>query len=276
MNQPPEGLSCLQQIAILALAIGLTLTSAQLYRRPAVCQTFCWTESCPPRSCSCGEQGSGFPFFVLRDGNCGGSPISGWGRVGSEDLWGAGIRPGFFLNILFYFGVLWLVWKALLRLPRPPRPALAAALACVVPLLIIGLAVAYPYRPWQTIARPPLMERGGSANVYYSADELERVIEYQLVLPTSEIRQFYATYLPDDGWRYACSLGRLESSTPMIRMPSGWSSPCNAFSFAPGIESIDIYERYRLGGKRQLLGVLLSEKSASPDELRVVQLREFR
>lgn len=86
------------------LAIGLALLSLT-YVRPRDCSRLCE----PPEpllcgTCEIGEQKAGWPlpFFVDMPG--GGSPVSGWGRLGPEDL------PNpvtFILDVLFYSILLW-------------------------------------------------------------------------------------------------------------------------------------------------------------------------
>jgi hypothetical protein len=86
------------------MAIGLTLISLA-YIRPRNCTRLCEPSSpllCG--SCEIGQQKAGWPLPVFVDMPGGGSPVSGWGRLGWEDL------PNpvtFILNVLFYSVLLW-------------------------------------------------------------------------------------------------------------------------------------------------------------------------
>ncbi len=97
---------------IFLLATGLTLASL-LYVRPANCTSFCGEAiqaKCPPGSCLAGEQRAGFPLPVRIDDPGGGSPTSGWGILGPEDL------PNpftFLLDVAFYSLLLWGGWHIL-------------------------------------------------------------------------------------------------------------------------------------------------------------------
>jgi hypothetical protein len=86
------------------LAIGLTLISLT-YIRPRDCSRLCE----PPApllcgTCEIGEQKAGWPLPFFVDMMGGGSPVSGWGRLGPEDLPNPVI---FILDALFYSVLLW-------------------------------------------------------------------------------------------------------------------------------------------------------------------------
>src|SRR5512136_1864650 len=86
---------------IILLAIGFTVVSLG-FVRPVDCQRLCDVPeraSCPNGSCRATEQRAGLPLPVLIDDPGGGSPTSGWGILGPEDL------PNpvtFVLDVLFY------------------------------------------------------------------------------------------------------------------------------------------------------------------------------
>jgi hypothetical protein len=82
-------------IFIILLAIGLTFVSL----------FFVYTQN--------GLQSAGFPVPVIRD-HIGSSPISGWGRLGPEDI---SLLPCFSipLNVMFYSAILWPLQKVISR-----------------------------------------------------------------------------------------------------------------------------------------------------------------
>jgi hypothetical protein len=91
---------------IIAIAIGLTLFSLR-YKQPANCQELCTgPQPCQVGQCKFGEQSAGFPFPFIRDAE-GGSPPSGWGKVGLEDYMYANPRA-FTFDVAFYSLTLWL------------------------------------------------------------------------------------------------------------------------------------------------------------------------
>ncbi len=107
----PTWLRLLLPVAIVALAIGLTLASLS-YVRPADCRQLCTTDTCPPGHCRFREQRAGFLFPVLIDSGGGGSPLNGWGRLGPED---PPVPFTFVLDVGMYSLVLWLIWRAMRR-----------------------------------------------------------------------------------------------------------------------------------------------------------------
>jgi hypothetical protein len=86
------------------IAIGLTVVSLA-YIRPRDCSRLCAPDSsllCG--TCQVGEQKAGWPLPVFVDMPGGGSPVSGWGKLGPEDM------PNpvtFILDVLFYSVLLW-------------------------------------------------------------------------------------------------------------------------------------------------------------------------
>jgi hypothetical protein len=85
------------------LAIGLAVLSFR-YIQPKDCYRSC-TEGlpCPTGGCHFGEQKAGWPLPAFVDMPGGGSPTSGWGLLGPEDL------PSFMpmiLDVLFYSSLL--------------------------------------------------------------------------------------------------------------------------------------------------------------------------
>ena len=131
---------------IILLAIGLTVASLR-FVRPVDCQSFCDTseQTCPSGSCRPGEQRAGLPLPVLVDDPGGGSPTSGWGILGPEDL------PNpvtFLLDVLFYSGLLWLIWYVTRLIRGKEQPveleAIMLPLALVLACLLLGF---FLYRP---------------------------------------------------------------------------------------------------------------------------------
>lgn len=89
------------------LAIGLTVVSFQ-YVQPKNCYRLCGREDggpCPMGSCNFGEQQAGWPVPVFIDAPGGGSPTSGWGLLGPEDL---PLPIPMILDVLFYSVLIWL------------------------------------------------------------------------------------------------------------------------------------------------------------------------
>ncbi len=89
------------------VAIGVTLLS-QNFVRPVDCRSLCGEPEnvpCTAGSCRASEQRAGLPIPYRIDDPGGGSPTSGWGILGPEDL------PNpltFLVDAFFYFLVLWL------------------------------------------------------------------------------------------------------------------------------------------------------------------------
>jgi len=133
---------------IILLATGLSLLSLR-FVRPADCQRLCDAPAespCPSGACRAGEQRAGFPLPVLVDDPGGGSPTSGWGILGPEDL------PNpmtFFINILFYSVLLLSAWT-MIQVVRgkeqlPKHTAILSALALLLAILLAGF---FLYRPF--------------------------------------------------------------------------------------------------------------------------------
>ncbi|HEX6288714.1 MAG TPA: hypothetical protein VFZ66_05960 [Herpetosiphonaceae bacterium] len=88
----------LAPFAILILALSLTVLSLW-HIEPAACAV---------RRCSDGRLQAGFPLIMVRD-DVGGSPISGWGNLGTEDL--ADARPAALLgNVVISSGLIGVLW----------------------------------------------------------------------------------------------------------------------------------------------------------------------
>lgn len=85
---------------IILMAVGLTIASLH-YKQPVHCETLCTdAQSCQIGQCVFGEQRAGFPVPFVQDAE-GGSPSTGWGKIGSEDYFYA--SPwAFALNFAFY------------------------------------------------------------------------------------------------------------------------------------------------------------------------------
>jgi hypothetical protein len=102
---------------ILLLGIGLSVATLRVVI-PADCQRLCMEPEqapCPRGSCRGGEQKAGFPLPVIYDSGAGGSPISGWGKVGPEDL------PNlltFLINVAVYGALLGFIWLGFLAVRR--------------------------------------------------------------------------------------------------------------------------------------------------------------
>ena len=105
--------------ALLIFLIAICLAFGSLrYVQPANCEQLCVNEPCAAGTCKSGEQKAGFPLPILRDAE-GGSPPSGWGKIGLEDLAYLNIRA-FLLNILFY-SVLLLLVRSIFRFSKRLR-----------------------------------------------------------------------------------------------------------------------------------------------------------
>lgn len=100
----PSRYGCSMGVFNALLAAVLTVLSLQ-YIEPKNCYRFCEALPCPTGGCRFGEQKAGWPLPVFVDYPGGGSPTSGWGRIGPED-------PVLFmplvLDIAFYSLIVWL------------------------------------------------------------------------------------------------------------------------------------------------------------------------
>jgi hypothetical protein len=132
---------------IVLLAIGFTVVSLR-FVRPVDCQRLCGAPeqaSCPNGSCRAREQRAGLPLPVLIDDPGGGSPTSGWGILGPEDI------PNpvtFVLDVLFYGVLLRLFWYVI-QVIRKDQPlellAIVLSLAVVLTGLLLGLLLYWPF-----------------------------------------------------------------------------------------------------------------------------------
>ncbi len=146
LGMKPAKLIILYGVIIL-LAIGLTAISLK-FVRPVNCQSFCDVPEqapCPRGSCRPGEQRAGLPLPVLVDDPGGGSPTSGWGILGPEDL------PNpvtFVLDVLFYSGLLWLIGYVTRVIRGKEQPvelvAIVLPLALVLACLLLGFFLYQP------------------------------------------------------------------------------------------------------------------------------------
>lgn len=103
------------------LTIGLTVLSFW-YVQPVDCYRFCGPldgTPCPPGACRFGEQKAGWPFPVFVDAPGGGSPTSGWGMIGPEDI---PIPGPLLLDVLFYSTLLWIAFYLIQRVRRQALP----------------------------------------------------------------------------------------------------------------------------------------------------------
>ena len=92
------------------VAIGLTVLSFQ-YVQPKNCYNFCEaSRTCLKGFCYFGDQKAGWPIPVIVDAGGGGSPTTGWGVLGNEDL----PHPIWMMaDVLFYSILVWLVLYAI-------------------------------------------------------------------------------------------------------------------------------------------------------------------
>ncbi len=139
--------SKLAAVLIIGLATGLTLLSRS-FVRPVNCHSLCGEPAgavCPTGACRMYEQRAGLPLPFLVDAPGGGSPTSGWGILGEEDL----PNPLFFLlDVGFYSLLLWLI-RYIVRLMR--GKASLELLAILLPsgvLLAFLIAGFLFYRPF--------------------------------------------------------------------------------------------------------------------------------
>jgi hypothetical protein len=138
--QPSSFISA--KVVIPILAVVMTFASL-LYIQPGNCQTMCIEPEgapCPTGACREGEQKAGFPLPVLQDQGTGGSPTSGWGVLGSEDL----PNPLYFLlDVVFYGLLFWLAWQVIqvIRFRKKSAAFLKVlpAVLLVFAFLLIGL-----------------------------------------------------------------------------------------------------------------------------------------
>jgi len=144
MGQPNSKLAT---VLIILLATCLTLLS-QNFVRPAHCQTLCGEPegaACPAGACRAFEQRAGLPLPFRVDDPGGGSPTSGWGILGPEDL----PNPLFFLvDVGFYSLLLWLIrYLVLVNQGKTPVELLAIVLPSVLELaiLIAGFVLYQPF-----------------------------------------------------------------------------------------------------------------------------------
>jgi hypothetical protein len=130
------------------LAIGLTVASLG-FVRPVNCQRFCDAPRgipCAPGACRNGEQRAGLPLPVLVDSSGGESPLSGWGKLGPEDV----PNPVTFIFDVFFYGVLLTFAGYLITITRRrekpvERITIILPLAVVLLGLLGGLASYWPY-----------------------------------------------------------------------------------------------------------------------------------
>ena len=132
---PAGRLGCIFGIVNALLAIGLTFASL-LYVRPRDCRLQCDTPPgtpCPSGACRIGEQHAGWPLPVMIDSPGGGSPTSGWGKLGPED---PPIPHYFVADSLFYSILLWLAAYAIQSIRRRRLPLRLAAVALPLTALL--------------------------------------------------------------------------------------------------------------------------------------------
>ncbi len=131
---------------ITVLAIGLTLLS-QSFVRPVDCRSLCSEPEnapCPAGSCRAYEQRAGLPIPYRIDDPGSGSPTSGWGVLGPEDLPNPLI---FLLDAFFYFLVLWLAGYAIQVLRRQAAMDWLPILLSMAFIFIILIAGYLVYSP---------------------------------------------------------------------------------------------------------------------------------
>ncbi len=131
---------------IAVLAIALTLVS-QSFVRPVDCRYLCDPQEnvpCLAGGCQAYQQRAGLPLPYRIDDPGGGSPTSGWGILGPEDL----PNPLFFLLDVFFYGLaLWLAGYAI-QVRRGKMTLEWLAILVPVGLVLVLLAAGYLlYRP---------------------------------------------------------------------------------------------------------------------------------
>lgn len=148
-----------KNIVIIVLAIGLALLSLT-YVRPSNCQQLCAEPEyapCPTGACRFGEQRAGFPLPIVVDAPGGGSPTSGWGKLGAEDM----PNPLFFLmDAAFYAALVWIVWFAAQwirerkKLTRKTLFPLTAPLAVILICAFVAIRLTQAIHPAQDMSKP--------------------------------------------------------------------------------------------------------------------------
>jgi hypothetical protein len=121
------------------LAIGLTIASLA-FPWPADCQRLCNAAEhvpCPSGSCRAWEQRAGLPLPIRVDDPGGGSPTSGWGKLGPEDY----PNPMTFLLDIFFYGVLLRFAWYLIQVFRKELPLERLAVVLSVGIVLAGLSL---------------------------------------------------------------------------------------------------------------------------------------
>lgn len=206
-------------VFVFLLAAILTLVSLA-YVRPANCQRICddpIQAPCPPGSCRIGEQRAGFPFPVLIDKG-GGSPTTGWGRVGAEDY-----PPdifGLFANITVYILLVAFGRETLLVL-RKKRSSKALLVKC--PLLIIGLAALF-FGVMRDSSYPPVAARAiGNAQAELLGNWLRDADRNGFMLRFYDSGQF--SIVPTDQENFQGDYAWVNDQTIQLRLSSSGYAP---------------------------------------------------
>lgn len=90
------------------VSIGLAIVSLK-YLYFGYCPDICSPKPCQPKTCEYNEEAAGFPFPMIHDDRDAGSPLIGYGKIGSEDFMTLSFRA-LILNVMFYSLVLQAVW----------------------------------------------------------------------------------------------------------------------------------------------------------------------
>jgi hypothetical protein len=135
-------------VVLIVAGVMLTLASSA-FIRPLDCRALCDApqgSTCPTGTCRAYEQRAGLPLPYLIDDPGGGSPTSGWGILGPEDL----PNPLFFLlDVAFYVTLLGLAAYLVLLRPAPLRELDRLPIVLGVALLLASLLGGFLlYRPF--------------------------------------------------------------------------------------------------------------------------------
>jgi hypothetical protein len=199
------------------LAIVLTVVSFR-YIRPLNCYRICGTQDgvpCPAGSCRFGDQKAGWPLPVFVDSPGGGSPASGWGILGPEDI--PGPLP-LLLEVLFYSALLWLGYYGMAWL-RGRRPSLAP-LRAALPLNLLLAAALWLFLMLFPHVLP--LGRGSLWGVYLNTASSTTSVQAFLPIVRVPLEEVLATYgSPDD----VLLVQQAGSQGTLVRAVLRWNSP---------------------------------------------------
>lgn len=169
---------------------------------------------CPAGGCHFGEQKAGWPLPAFVDDPGGGSPTSGWGLLGPEDL------PRFMpiiLNVLFYSALLWLALGIVQFVRRQAIPLrLVIRTLPLNILLAVSLWIFYFF-----FAYFAPIGRGHIVQVYADTPAGRSAVPAFLPtvsIPLGELVQNYGA--PDEVWLDT----EMVAETSVVRMMLQWDS----------------------------------------------------